>query len=119
MARKRKLFKTPKEVDRRPIGLHVDVAKSGPLAYALYEVTYDTGREFETRIEKGAYIHCWPGMRVVNPTPKEAAREKARAKFTRPDMDYYIRAATILLEPIARACWDADAPPKKKDKKRG
>lgn len=106
-----------KEVDRRPVGLHVDVAKSGPLAYALYEVTYDTGKEFETVIERGNYIHGWPGMRPVKMTPAEKAHD---ARFTRPDVSRYIQAAVILLEPIAHACWDADDPPKKKKgKKRG
>lgn len=104
--RKRK----PKEIDRRPVGIHVDVAKSGPLAYALYEVTYDTGKELKVVIEKGAYIHCWPGIRPAKPTKAEKARY---ARYTRPELDYYIRAATILLEPVTRACWDADDPPKK------
>lgn len=113
---KRKLFKTPKEIDRRPVGLYVDVAKSGPLAYALYEVTYDTGREYEIRIEKGAYIHAWPGMRPAKMTPAEKAHD---ARFTRPDVGRLIEAAVILLDPVARACWDADDPPKKKGKKRG
>lgn len=124
------MAKKRKETDRRPVGIYVTVAKSGPLAYQLYEVTYFTGAgtkgdptRFETVIEKGEYIHCWPGMRVVNPTPKEKAKEKANAKFHRPDLDYYIRAAALMLEPVARACWDADKPlpPKgpKKGKKRG
>jgi hypothetical protein len=111
----RKLFKTPKEIDRRPVGLHVDVAKSGPLAYALYEVTYDTGREYEIRIEKGAYIHGWPGMRPTKMTRAEKAHE---ARFTRPDISRYIEAAVILLDPVQRACWDADDL-QKKGKKRG
>lgn len=115
------MAKKRKELDRRPVGIHVDVAKSGSLAYQFYEVTYDTGKEYETVIEKGAYIHCWPGIRPTHPTPAEQRKLKAEAKFHRPDLDYYIRAATLMLEPVARACWDADKPlppkgPKKKRK---
>jgi hypothetical protein len=114
--KKRKLFKTPREVSRRPVGVHVSVEKSGPLAYRLYEVVYDTGREYETRIEKGNYIHCWPGIRPAVMTAKEKAHE---ARFTRPDIDRYIRAATILLEPVLVACEQADAPPPPKGPKKG
>lgn len=118
------MAKKRKETDRRPVGIYVTVAKSGPLAYQLYEVSYDNGKEYVSVIEKGAYIHCWPGIRVANPSPKEKAKEKAKAKFHRPDLDYYIRAAALMLEPVARACWDADKPlppkgPQKKGKKRG
>lgn len=113
---KRKLFKTPKEVDRRPVGIHVSVEKSGPLAYRLYKVTYDTGRAYETRIEQGSYIHAWPGMR---PTRMTAAEKAHDAKFTRPELGRYIEAATILLEPVILACEEADRPSPPKGPKRG
>jgi hypothetical protein len=117
------MAKKRKETDRRPVGIYVSVAKSGPLAYQLYEVTYVAGDgskkdplRFETVIEKGNYIHAWPGMRPARMTAAEKARE---ARFTRPDVSRYIEAAAILLEPIARACDEADNPKPKKGKKRG
>lgn len=109
------MAKKRKELSRRPVGIYVSVAKSGPLAYALYEVTYDTGKEYETVIERGAYIHAWPGMRPTRMTAAEKARE---ARFTRPEIGRFIEAAVIMLEPVERACWDADEAPKK-GKKRG
>jgi hypothetical protein len=112
------MAKKRKELDRRPVGIHVEIAKSGPLAYQLYEVMYDNGKEYERVIERGAYIHGWPGMRPTHPTPAEKRKEKANAKFNRPDLNRYIETAAILLQPIADACWEADKPlpPKKRRK---
>lgn len=116
MAKKRKVL------DRRPVGICITIAKSGPHAYQLYEESYDNGKEYVREIVRGEAVFCWPGIRPAHPTPAEKREQKARAKFYRPDLNAHMQAAAILLEPIANACWDADKPlppkgPKKKPRK--
>jgi hypothetical protein len=90
-----------KVTERRPVGISVVKGKVGISAHQLYEVKWDNG---SVTHERGNNIHTVPGSKDCG---SKAERMESKKQF-HPELYAVLQALTALLEPVERACWQAD-----------
>lgn len=98
----------PKNAQRRLIGMYISGGggKVGlTYAHAIYELTWLDGNTVKTVVERGHDLRVLMDSRDMNGTKKQKA---LHAITLRPEFESHIRAASVLMNDIEKACVEID-----------